>query len=55
MFLMSVIIRTAIRAGDIVEMKELSTLVEVSSETQRNKTDSVLASLSLELRGKDKV
>lgn len=55
MFLMSVIIRTTIRAGDIVEIKEISALVTVPSQMQSNTTDSVLSSLSLEFSGKDKI
>ena len=56
-YLVFVIIHTALGAGDIVEIKEIPTLTEllVLLQIQVNKMNPVSASLSLELSRKDKI
>lgn len=57
MYLVSAIIRIALDSGNILTIKEIPTLVELlfSLQTQVDKMDYVLVSLSLELRRKDKI
>lgn len=57
MYLVFVIIRISLGAGDIVEIKEIPTLTEllVSLQIQVNKMNPVVASLSMELSRKDKI